>query len=61
MNNNKDLLKQRNDIVKGLELAYQKMILFKLSCNSPVVVSKTGGVEYINPKDAKRKIEYKWR
>ena len=43
-------LRRRNDsILRGLEEAYRKMIIFKRQKNSPVVVSVNGEVKEIDP------------
>ncbi|MGB3588740.1 MAG: hypothetical protein WBA23_19495 [Tunicatimonas sp.] len=48
----KEELQKRNDaILRGLEEAYRKMIIFKRQKNSPVVVSVNGEVKKINPYD----------
>ena len=51
---------QRQKIIEGLELAYEKMIQFKISKNSPVVISKNGKVVLLDPKMAKPTTKYKW-
>lgn len=48
----KNKLQERNDaILRGLEEAYRKMIIFKRQKNSPVVVSVDGEVREIDPYD----------
>ena len=46
----KEELRERNDaILRGLEEAYRKMIIFKKEKNSPVAVSVDGEVRTIDP------------
>ena len=52
-------INERNKIIKGLELAYQRMVEFKKSKNSPIVVSKDGKVVKLDPFKAKPTIKYK--
>tara|TARA_B100001250_G_scaffold375254_1_gene362682 strand:+ start:65 stop:226 length:162 start_codon:yes stop_codon:yes gene_type:complete len=40
---------QRQKILVGLEEVYQKLIEFKKSKNSPLVVSEDGTVRHISP------------
>ncbi|UZO81020.1 hypothetical protein NBT05_00725 [Aquimarina sp. ERC-38] len=55
----KELAEQRKKIIKGLELAYQKLIEFKKSKNSPLVISKDGKVIKLDPFKAKPTVKYK--
>lgn len=48
---NKALDEQTLKIIKGLELAYERMVEFKISKNSPIVVSKNGKIVEIAPQD----------
>ena len=48
---NKALDEQSLKIIKGLELAYERMVKFKISKNSPIVVSKNGKIVEIAPQD----------
>ena len=46
----KEELRKRNDaILRGLEEAYRKMIIFKKQKNSPVAVSVDGEVRKVDP------------
>jgi len=60
MKNKETLTEQRKKIVKGLELAYEKMIAFKRSLNSPLVISSNGEVSEIDIDKAKTTTVYKW-
>ncbi len=53
---NKDLSKK---IVEGLEKAYEKMIIFKRSINSPVVISRDGKIVKVSPFDMPSTTKYK--
>ena len=52
MNNLKDISEKSKNIIRGLELAYEKMIEFKKSKNTPLVVSRNGKVVEIDPHKA---------
>ena len=54
-----DKIDERSKIIKGLELAYQRMVEFKKSKNSPIVVSKDGKVVKLDPFEAKPTVKYK--
>jgi sulfur carrier protein ThiS len=45
-------------IIRGLELTYKKMIEFKKSKNSPVVVSQNGKVVELDPNTAPPTVVY---
>jgi len=46
----KEKLQELEDkVVKGLEEAYRKMVLFKKYKNSPIIMSKNGKVVEIDP------------
>ena len=51
---------EQEKIVKGLELTYKRLIAFKKSKNSPLVVSKNGQVIEVDPKKAAATTKYKW-
>ncbi len=44
-----EIKERRDKIIRGLELAYEKMIEFKKSKNTPLVVSRNGKVVEIDP------------
>lgn len=44
---------QRDKILKGLELAYEKLIEFKKSKNSKMVVMRDGKIVFLDPDDCK--------
>ena len=54
-----DKISEQNEIIKGLELAYERMVEFKKSKNSPIVISKNGKVVKLDPFEAKPTIKYK--
>ena len=60
MSQEEETLIQQNQIVKGLELAYEKMVKFKISINSPIVISKNGKAVLLDPNKAKPTTKYKW-
>lgn len=42
---NKELLREKRDkIIRGLEEAYKRLIIFKKQKNSPIVVSRNGEI-----------------
>lgn len=49
MNNLKDISNKSEKIRRGLELAYERMIEFKKSKNTPLVVSVKGKIVEIDP------------
>jgi len=55
---NKDFKIERDKIIKGLEEAYRKMIIFKKEKNSKVVVSENGKILEIDPNDMPPTIHY---
>ena len=61
MDKSKTLKEQREKIVKGLELTYQKLVEFKKSKNSPLIVSKNGKVTAVKPEQVQPKTIYKWK
>jgi sulfur carrier protein ThiS len=61
MDKSKTLKEQREKIVKGLELTYQKLVEFKKSKNSPLIVSKNGKVIAVKPEQVQPKTIYKWK
>ena len=59
MNRDKELQKEREKIVKGLELTYKKLIEFKKSKNSPLVISRNGKVIELDPNNAPPTVTYR--
>jgi len=55
-----EIRKQREKIVRGLELAYQKLVEFKKSKNSPIVISRGNEIIEIDPQKALPTTTYKW-
>lgn len=60
-NRSMEIEKQREKIVKGLEIAYERLIEFKKGKNSPVVVSRNGKVIEESVDRVPAKVKYKWR
>ena len=58
---NKALDEQSLKIIKGLELAYERMVKFKISKNSPIVVSKNGKIVEIGPQDIEPTTTYHYK
>ena len=48
MENKDDLKKQ---FIKGLKLAYKRMVAFKREKNSPIIISKNGKIIELNAND----------
>ncbi|HXA00729.1 MAG TPA: hypothetical protein VNW99_02005 [Cytophagaceae bacterium] len=59
MDNNKEFKEERDKIIKGLELAYKKLVEFKKQKNSPLVVSENGKILELDPKDISPTTLYK--
>ena len=57
----KEIQIEREKIIKGLELAYEKMVKFKISKNSPIVVSKNGKIVEIAPQDIEPTTTYHYK
>jgi hypothetical protein len=56
---NKELEKERDLIIKGLEESYERLVRFKKANNSPLVISKNGKVVEIPPEDIPPRTTYK--
>lgn len=61
MNKSKNLIEQREKIVKGLELTYKKLIEFKKNKNSPLIISENGKIIELDPEKAQPTTIYKWK
>ncbi len=61
MDNSENLEEERRKIVKGLELAYERMIEFKKYKKTPLIISVDGKVVEVDPHDAPPTTTYKWR
>lgn len=61
MDRSKELKEQREKIVKGLELTYKRLIEFKKSKRSPLVISRDGKVVELDPEEAQPTTVYKWQ
>jgi hypothetical protein len=51
MESDKKFKEERNKIVKGLEIAYTRLLDYKRKINSPMVISRGGEVIEISPDD----------
>lgn len=60
MSNLSAIQEERKKIILGLELAYRRMIEFKKSKKTPLVVTRNGHIVEINPEDAPPSVTYKW-
>ena len=60
MDKTTEIKKQREKIVRGLELTYKKLIEFKKSKNSPIVISRGDEIIELDPKEALPTTTYKW-
>ncbi len=49
-----ELQQRREKIVKGLELAFQRLLEFKRQKKTPLVLSVDGEIVEVNPDDIKR-------
>jgi len=59
MGTKEQLQELEDQVAKGLEEAYRKMVLFKKRMNSPVVIEKNGKVVKVKPEDMAPTIKYK--
>ena len=57
---NKELEEKRRLIIKGLEVAYSKLIEFKKIKKSPIIVSKDGEIVELNAENIQSTTIYKW-
>ena len=55
----KELKEKREKIVKGLELAYKRLIAYKKIKNTPLIVSRNGKVIELDPNHALPTTVYK--
>lgn len=51
MGTKEQLKEERDKIVKGLEEAYRKLVLFKKEKNSPMIVLREGKITEVDPND----------
>lgn len=51
MRTKEQLREERDNIVKGLEETYRKLILFKKEKNSPMIVLRGGKITEVDPND----------
>ena len=58
MEKNNEFKVERDKIIKGLEEAYRKMIIFKKEKNSKVVVWENGKILEIDPNEMPPTIKY---
>lgn len=61
MRNSEELKQERDKVVKGLELAYERLVEHKRKVNSPFVVMKNGKIVELDPHEVAPKIQYKRR
>jgi hypothetical protein len=59
METSEQLKEERDKIVKGLEIAYRKLVLFKKLINSPMIVMKDGKIVALPPDQIPPTVEYK--
>lgn len=59
MEDSKYFKEERDKIVRGLEEAYRKLVLFKKQKNSPLVVSRNGKIVEIAPDKILSTVSYK--
>jgi hypothetical protein len=59
MDRREEIKTQHEKILRGLELAYERMIEFKKYKKTPLVISKDGKVVEIDPNDAPPRVTYK--
>ncbi len=57
MNKTSDIYRQRKRIVEGLELTYQRLIEFKKSKKSPIVIYSEGKVIELSPEKASSRVK----
>ena len=51
MKNEESFQDLKEKIIKGLEEAYRKMVIFKKQKNSPLIISRNGKVIEVKPED----------
>jgi hypothetical protein len=54
-----ELKLERDDIVKGLEEAYKKLIEYKIRLQSPVIVILNGEIVAMDPREMSPTVRYK--
>lgn len=59
MDDEKSFEEERDNIVKGLEETYRRLVETKKRTNSPMIVFKDGKIVEINPNDILPTIVYK--
>ena len=58
MKNEDSFQELKEKIIKGLEEAYRRMVIFKKQKNSPLIISINGKVVEIKPEDIPPKTKY---
>ncbi len=58
MKNEDSFQELKEKIIKGLEEAYRRMVIFKKQKNSPLIISRNGKVVEIKPEDIPPKTKY---
>lgn len=51
MDNKEQLKEERDRIVKGLEETYKRLVEFKKQKNSPMIVTRNGKIEAVDPNE----------
>lgn len=59
METKEQLKEERDKIVKGLEEAYRKLVLFKKEKNSPMIVLRDGKITEVDPNNILPTTSYK--
>lgn len=59
MDNKEQLKEERDRIVKGLEETYKRLVEFKKRNNSPMIVTRNGKIEAIDPNEVRPTTLYK--
>ncbi len=58
MESNNNFKEERDAIVKGLEEAYRRLVIYKKQKNSPMVISRNGKVVEIDPNEIEPTVRY---
>ena len=51
MENKEQLKQERDNIIKGLEESYKRLVEYKKRINSPMIVFRNGKVEAVDPNE----------
>ncbi|WP_026775905.1 hypothetical protein [Polaribacter sp. Hel_I_88] len=58
---NKELTEEREKIVKGLELTYERLVEFKKHKKTPIIISKGDEIIELDPEKVNPKTIYKYQ